>query len=53
LHRLSPDGFPQLRTLGADLTGYDPAAQLDLGVDLMLTGLATYLQPTPPHPTPA
>ena len=51
LHRLSPEKFPQLRTLGAALTGYDPAAQLDLGVDLMLTGLATYLQPTPPHPT--
>lgn len=39
LHRLSITEFPQLRALASALASYDGAAELDRGLDLLLTGL--------------
>ncbi len=39
LHRLSITEFPHLRALAPALASYDGAAELDLGLDLLLTGL--------------
>jgi AcrR family transcriptional regulator len=46
LHRLPLKEFPLLRTLAGDLANYDGAAELERGLDLLLTGLRVY-----PHPT--
>ena len=39
LHRLPPHEFPNLRSLEVDLSRYDGAAELDHGLDIMMTGL--------------
>jgi AcrR family transcriptional regulator len=43
LHRLPLKQFPLLRSLAPDLATYDGAAELELGLDILLTGLATAL----------
>jgi AcrR family transcriptional regulator len=40
LHRLPLKQFPLLRALAPDLATYDGAAELELGLDILLTGLA-------------
>ena len=47
LHRLPLKQFPLLRSLAPALATYDGAAELELGLDILLTGLATTLTPTP------
>lgn len=52
LHRLPAREFPMLRGLaGTLLAGYDGAAELDQGLDILLTGLHTHLEV--PHRTPS
>ncbi|GAB1688548.1 TetR/AcrR family transcriptional regulator C-terminal domain-containing protein [Krasilnikovia sp. M28-CT-15] len=41
LHRLPINDFPLLRSLAPVLADYDGAAELDRGLDILLTGLAT------------
>jgi AcrR family transcriptional regulator len=65
LHRLPIGQFPLLRSLAPVLAAYDGAAELERGLDILLTGLATTLPPPdsaqPPshaahpagHPAPA
>ncbi len=48
LRRLPPDEFPQLRALATPLASYDAAAHLDQGVEMMITGLQSHFQTTPP-----
>ncbi|MGH3642116.1 MAG: TetR/AcrR family transcriptional regulator [Mycobacterium sp.] len=43
LHRLPITEFPRLRELASVLASYDGAAELDRGLDLLLTGLTTIL----------
>lgn len=45
LHRLPAKDFPHLRTLGPVLAEYDGAAELDQGLSILLTGLASQLSP--------
>lgn len=45
LHRLPIGEFPILRSLAAVLASYDGAAELERGLDLLLTGLAGTLKP--------
>jgi AcrR family transcriptional regulator len=45
LHRLPAGDFPQLRGLATTLASYDGAAELERGLDLLLTGLTTTTQP--------
>ena len=45
LHRLPAKDFPHLRALGPVLADYDGAAELDQGLSILLTGLATQLSP--------
>src|SRR5450755_272465 len=47
LHRLPIGEFPLLRSLASALASYDGAAELERGLDILLTGLATTLTPTP------
>ena len=49
LHRLPLHEFPLLRSLAADLANYDGAAELERGLDILLSGLHLYL----PAPTAA
>ena len=49
LHRLPLHEFPLLRSLAADLANYDGAAELERGLDILLSGLRLYL----PAPTAA
>jgi hypothetical protein len=49
LHRLPIGDFPLLRGLAPALAGYDGAAELERGLDILLTGLTTTL--TPPGQT--
>src|ERR1019366_4356506 len=49
LHRLPINEFPRLRGLAAALATYDGAAELERGLDILLTGLSTTL-PKPPQP---
>ncbi|MBT2546883.1 TetR/AcrR family transcriptional regulator C-terminal domain-containing protein [Arthrobacter sp. ISL-65] len=49
LHRLPAKDFPHLRALGPVLADYDGAAELDQGLTILLTGLATQLSPTHHH----
>jgi AcrR family transcriptional regulator len=44
LHRLAPREFPLLRSLATDLAHYDAAAELDRGLDILLTGLNAQLR---------
>ncbi|VXC56980.1 Transcriptional regulator, TetR family [Arthrobacter sp. 9AX] len=43
LHRLPPQEFPHLRALGPALADYDGGAELDQGLNVLLTGLTTQL----------
>jgi AcrR family transcriptional regulator len=45
LHRLPIGEFPLLRSLATALASYDGAAELERGLDILLTGLATTLTP--------
>jgi AcrR family transcriptional regulator len=45
LHRLPIGEFPLLRGLAHVLASYDGAAELERGLDILLTGLATSLSP--------
>jgi len=47
LHRLPIGEFPLLRSLATALACYDGAAELERGLDILLTGLTTRLTPTP------
>jgi AcrR family transcriptional regulator len=59
LHRLPITEFPLLRSLAPVLASYDGAAELERGLDILLTGLATALAPSDgdsrrtPYPSPA
>ncbi len=48
LHRLPLREFPLLRALAPVLVAYDGAAELERGLDLLLTGLRAQHSPTPP-----
>jgi AcrR family transcriptional regulator len=54
LHRLPIGEFPLLRGLASALAAYDGAAELERGLDILLTGLTTTLPPPgaarPPAP---
>src|ERR1700733_11240335 len=50
LHRLPIGEFPLLRGLAPVLAAYDGAAELERGLDSLLTGLTTTLTPGPPDP---
>jgi AcrR family transcriptional regulator len=50
LHRLPIGEFPLLRSLASVLASYDGAAELERGLDILLTGLIATL--TPPANTP-
>jgi hypothetical protein len=43
LHRLPVDDFPHLRDLAPILASYDGLAELDRGLDILLSGLGTEL----------
>jgi AcrR family transcriptional regulator len=45
LHRLPITDFPLLRSLAPALAAYDGAAELERGLDILLTGLTTTLAP--------
>jgi AcrR family transcriptional regulator len=45
LHRLPAKEFPRLRALAPDLANYDGAAELDQGLNILLSGLASRLRP--------
>jgi AcrR family transcriptional regulator len=47
LHRLPIREFPLLRSLAPVLASYDGAAELERGLDILLTGLTTTLTPQP------
>jgi AcrR family transcriptional regulator len=47
LHRLPIREFPLLRSLAPALAAYDGAAELERGLDILLTGLAATLTPQP------
>src|SRR5580700_5222121 len=51
LHRLPLADFPLLRSLAPALAHYDGAAELERGLDILLTGLATELTPRPVRET--
>jgi AcrR family transcriptional regulator len=46
LHRLPIREFPLLRSLAPVLASYDGAAELESGLDILLTGLVTTVTPT-------
>jgi AcrR family transcriptional regulator len=52
LHRLPLAEFPLLRSLASALASYDGAAELERGLDILLTGLATTLTSPTGHPVP-
>ena len=56
LYRLPIGEFPLLRGLAHALASYDGAAELERGLDILLTGLAATLSPldaaSPPEPEP-
>ncbi|GAA1616550.1 TetR/AcrR family transcriptional regulator C-terminal domain-containing protein [Nocardia ninae] len=45
LNRLPIGEFPLLRSLAADLAAYDGVAELELGLDILISGLATAVTP--------
>jgi len=49
LYRLPIDEFPLLRGLAHALAAYDGAAELERGLDILLTGLAATLSPAKSH----
>jgi AcrR family transcriptional regulator len=52
LHRLPIREFPLLRGLAPILARYDGASELERGLDILLTGLATTLTPQTGHARP-
>jgi AcrR family transcriptional regulator len=48
LHRLPLREFPHVRALATDLAHYDGFAELDHGLDVLLTGLGQPVRPTTP-----
>jgi AcrR family transcriptional regulator len=48
LHRLPIRDFPRLRNLAPALAAYDGAAELERGMDILLTGLQAQLHPSAP-----
>lgn len=56
LHRLPAATFPHLRALASELASFDGAAELDLGLEALLTGLHVQLErhraPTNPSTSP-
>src|ERR1700733_3722261 len=50
LHRLPIGDFPLLRGLAPALAAYDGSAELERGLDILLTGLTTTVTPTRPEP---
>ena len=50
LHRLPAKEFPHLRALGPVLAEYDGDVELDQGLSILLSGLATQLSGPPPQP---
>src|ERR1700721_3587361 len=50
LHRLPIGDFPLLRSLAPVLASYDGGAELERGLDILLTGLTTTLPPSRPDP---
>ena len=52
LHRLPVDDFPHLRALGPVLADYDGDAELDQGLSILLSGLATLLSTDHERPHP-
>jgi len=52
LHRLPISEFPLLRSLATALATYDGAAELERGLDILLTGLTTTLTPAPGESAP-
>ena len=52
LHRLPIREFPLLRSLAPVLASYDGAAELERGLDILLTGLADTLPPQAGHARP-
>jgi len=52
LQRLPLRDFPLLRGLAAELAAYDGAAELERGLDILLSGLTTQLTTTEPPPAP-
>ncbi len=48
LHRLPIREFPRLSSLAPVLAAYDGAAELEQGMDILLTGLRAQLHPTNP-----
>jgi AcrR family transcriptional regulator len=52
LHRLPITEFPLLRGLAPVLSAYDGAAELERGLDILLTGLATTVTPNLPPKEP-
>ncbi|MGB7981280.1 MAG: TetR/AcrR family transcriptional regulator C-terminal domain-containing protein [Candidatus Nanopelagicales bacterium] len=52
LHRLPLQEFPLLRSLAADLANYDGAAELERGLDILLTGLRLSLPIVPSSVAP-
>ena len=51
LHRLPISDFPLLRSLAPALASYDGAAELERGLDILLTGLTATVTVTPPGQT--
>ena len=51
LHRLPARQFPRLRSLAPVLADYDGAGELDQGITILLTGLATQLHTHPATPS--
>ena len=49
LHRLPISDFPLLRGLAPALAAYDGSAELERGLDILLTGLTTTVTPTRPE----
>lgn len=45
LHRLPLSEFPRVRALASDLANYDGAAELDRGIEILLSGLKARLTP--------
>ena len=52
LHRLPIGEFPRLRGLAPALSSYDGAAELERGLDILLSGLQTQLTPSGPAAAP-
>ncbi len=50
LHRLPIGEFPLLRGLASDLAAYDGAAELERGLDILITGLTETLNPAAARP---